>query len=172
MLCIWPISKQLHSAFGVPKNWIFLPLNFQAGNSLQSFMRRWVSRRLLDPVGYSKKIGLSAWQGRLGVTQHDRWVGPSILQPRLFCFCVLRAASHKGRWRTALLFRNPISEATSVPTAVPSPCRVLQKKFHPFHYWSEVLDNLLFKHTAQVGFLCYKAAWWGAQHIYYIQKAF
>lgn len=139
----------------LPKKWIYLPLNFQAANDLQSFRHQSVSERLLYTFCYSKTIILSAWQGRLGVTPGDWWVEPLILQLRLVCFCVFRAAWHKGRWRTALLFHDLIFEATSVPTAVLSPYRLLQKKFHPFHYWSKTLDNLLLKPIVEVGFLCY-----------------
>lgn len=91
-----PLLKQLHSAFTCQRTestylWIFRTA-IVCNSSCEDG-----SGRLLDPVVMATKISLSAWQSRLGFTPVDWCVGPSTLQPTLFCFCAFRAAGHKGR---------------------------------------------------------------------------
>lgn len=152
ILCIWPTAKQLHSAFACQRtefiyHWIFRPaIACNPSCKDEPLEGCWI------PLVMAKRLALVPGKADWELPQVTAELDPWSCSPGGF---VPAFSEHKGSWRMALLFRNPIFEATSVPTAVPSPCRLLHKKFHPFHYWSEVLDNLLFKHAAEVGFRCY-----------------
>lgn len=93
-LHIWPTAKWLHSALLAKKR--TLPLNFQADDSLQSFVLGWVCGRLLDHFGCGSKTSLGVWYSRLRATPDDRWAAPSIQQPQLFWSCVYKQLSTKG----------------------------------------------------------------------------